>query len=139
MPTFEELVQVLPGPPNDGFCIMAGTQNTGEGSAAVFAQANGGKGVYAISAGFDAVVGETQSDMHAGVTGRNRTSGAKGGVGVYGVGGKFAGKFDGDVEINGNLHLSGAIIGEVVITQLLNRVTALEQQVAELKRHPIGG
>ena len=67
---------------------------------------NGGVGVHGTSAGFDAVVGETNSHVHAGVTGRDFTNGANGGVGLYGVGGKFAGKFDGDVQINGDPHLA---------------------------------
>jgi hypothetical protein len=49
---------------------------------------DGGPGVSGTSALFDAVVGETRSDAHAGVTGRNLTTGANGGVGIYGVGGK---------------------------------------------------
>ena len=62
-----------------------------------------GAGVFGQSQGFDAVVGETLSPAHAGVTGRNTTSGAKGGVGIYGVGGLYAGKFDGNVRVNGTL------------------------------------
>jgi hypothetical protein len=60
----------------------------------------GGSGVKGTSTGFDAVVGETSSNAHAGVTGRNTTTGANGGVGVYGVGGQYAGKFDGALLVN---------------------------------------
>jgi hypothetical protein len=42
------------------------------------------------------------------------------------------------VRINGDPHLSGAIIADV-FTQLVNHVTALEQQVVQLQRHQIGG
>jgi hypothetical protein len=63
-------------------------------------------GVYGSANAWDAIVGETKSDVHAGVTGRNLTTGANGGVGIYGVGGKYAGKFDGDVRVNGNLNIA---------------------------------
>jgi hypothetical protein len=68
-----------------------------------------GFAIYASCIGFDAIVGETQSDAHAGVTGRNKTSGANGGVGIYGQGGQYAGKFDGDLRVNGNAHVTGAL------------------------------
>jgi hypothetical protein len=66
-------------------------------------------GVYGTSQGWDAVVGETKSDAHAGVTGRNLTTGAHGGVGIYGTGGKFAGKFDGTVQVNGDHNVTGTL------------------------------
>jgi hypothetical protein len=65
--------------------------------------------VHGTSQGFDGVVGETKSDAHAGVTGRNLTNGANGGVGIYGTGGRFAGKFDGNVIINGNASQGNAL------------------------------
>jgi hypothetical protein len=55
-----------------------------------------------------AVVGETNSDAHAGVTGRNLTSRANGGVGVYGTGGQYGGKFDG-LLVNGNHDVTGTL------------------------------
>jgi hypothetical protein len=131
MPTFSEAIEVAPTPPNvDTIAIDGVTNNTGRGSVAVQGRASGGVGVHGTSAGFDAVVGETNSDAHAGVTGRNLTNGANGGVGLYGVGGKFAGKFDGDVQINGHLHVSGANVGDV-LSQLLNRVSAVEQHITQ--------
>jgi hypothetical protein len=54
------------------------------------------------------VVGETNSDAHAGVTGRNLTSRANGGVGVYGTGGQYGGKFDG-LLVNGNHDVTGTL------------------------------
>jgi hypothetical protein len=66
-------------------------------------------GVFA-STTFDAVVGESSSDAHAGVTGRNTTSGANGGVGIYGEGGQFAGKFNGDVHIMKTLYVDADIV-----------------------------
>jgi hypothetical protein len=65
---------------------------------------HGNVGVYGSANAWDAIVGETHSDAHAGVTGGNLTTGANG-VGIYGVGGKYAGKFDGDVQVNGNLNI----------------------------------
>jgi hypothetical protein len=61
-----------------------------------------GIGGYGNSGTFDAVVGESQSDGHAGVTGRNLSSTpGPDAVGIYGVGGTYAGKFDGNVLVNG--------------------------------------
>jgi hypothetical protein len=68
-----------------------------------------GTGVYGASSGFDAVVGESSSTYHAGVTGRNLTNGADGGVGIYGVGGLYAGKFDGPLQVNGNATVTGGL------------------------------
>ena len=66
-------------------------------------------GVHGASSGFDAVVGETSSDAHAGVTGRNFTKGASGGVGIYGVGGLHAAKFDGHLQTNGGATITGPL------------------------------
>jgi hypothetical protein len=41
----------------------------------------------------------TPSDVHAGVTGHNLTKGANGSVGIYGVGGQYAGRFDGTLAV----------------------------------------
>jgi hypothetical protein len=68
-----------------------------------------GSGVLGLSTTFDAIVGETQSDAHAGITGRNLTTGANGGVGVYGVGGQYAGKFDGKIQVNGDADVTGTL------------------------------
>jgi hypothetical protein len=90
--------------------------NTGTGVAGVCKDGTGvqgestkGIGVFGASAGFDAVVGESNSDAHAGVTGRNHTKGANGGVGVYGIGGLYAGKFDGDLQVNGVAKVIGGL------------------------------
>jgi len=74
----------------------------GDGGTAIFGGADAGTGVQGSSKGFDAIVGQTSSDAHAGVTGRNLTTGANGGVGLYGTGGLYAGKFDGNVVVNGD-------------------------------------
>jgi hypothetical protein len=72
-------------------------------------ESTSGIGVFGESEGFDAVVGESYSDAHAGVTGRNHTKGANGGVGVYGTGGLYAGKFDGDLQVNGVAKVIGGL------------------------------
>jgi hypothetical protein len=41
------------------------------------------------------------------------TSGANGGVGVYGTGGQFAGKFDGNLQVNGNANVTGTLTATV--------------------------
>ncbi len=82
-------------------------QTGGHGNIGVAGFSDSGAGVYGRSNGFDAAVGETGSDAHAGVTGRNLTTGANGGVGIYGVGGKFAGKFDGALQVNGPAEVTG--------------------------------
>jgi hypothetical protein len=67
--------------------------------------------IHGISTAFDAVVGETSSAAHAGVTGRitNATPGPNA-CALYGDAaghGGLAGKFDGNVQINGNITGSG--------------------------------
>lgn len=78
-----------------------------DGGPGVQGASQTGIGLQGSSNSFDAIVGETWSDAHAGVTGRNPTKGANGGVGVYGTGGKYAGKFDGDLRVNGNGECTG--------------------------------
>jgi hypothetical protein len=93
-----EVVSVEPKPKPRGY--TPGTAISGKST---------GVGVYGSSSGFDAIVGESSSDAHAGVTGRNLTSGANGGVGIYGVGGLYAGKFDGPLQVNGNANVTGSL------------------------------
>lgn len=92
----------------------------GAGGAGVVGDGSAGAaGVQGTSDSFDAVVGETGSDAHAGVTGRNLTNGGEGGVGIYGTGGQFAGKFDGNLQVNGDAHVTGTLIvdGDIVLTK----------------------
>jgi hypothetical protein len=74
--------------------------------AGVVGESDTAPGVYGTSTSFDAVVGETHSDAHAGVTGRNLT---KTGVGVYGTGGQYAGSFNGAVLVTGDAHVTGTL------------------------------
>jgi hypothetical protein len=81
---------------------------TSPNTVGVHARSGPKSGVYGGSDTFDAVVGETYSDAHAGVTGRNLSrSPGPGAVGIYGVGGQHAGKFDGHVQINGDADITG--------------------------------
>ncbi len=90
---------------------VAGT-NMANAGIGVFGQSSAvnGVGVKGSSAVFDAVVGETNSTVNADVTGRNLTTGAGGGCGIYGVGGQYAGKFDGNVQVNGTLFATTDIV-----------------------------
>jgi hypothetical protein len=118
----------------------SGVLGVGVGASAVGVQGAGpGIGVRGFSTGNDAVAGDTSSDAHAGVTGRNLTNGANGGVGIYGVGGKYAGKFDGDV-LNGTLNVGVDIVlaasaPPLSLKSLEERVATLEAEVAALKTH----
>jgi hypothetical protein len=122
---------------SDGWGVLG----VGVGASAVGVQGTGtGIGVRGFSTGNDAVAGDTTSDAHAGVTGRNLTNGANGGVGIYGVGGKYAGKFDGDVQVTGTLNVGVDIVlaasaPPLTLRTLEERVTTLEAEVAALKTH----
>lgn len=85
-----------------GFSAGVYGLNTSAGPAVIGVNEGSGSGVEGTSQTNDAVIGTTASDAHAGVAGHNTSTGAKGGVGVYGTGGQYAGKFDGNVLVNGN-------------------------------------
>lgn len=75
-------------------------------SAAVEGVNNGnGPGVFGSASANDAVLGHSSSSANAGVAGHNTSTG---GVGVYGTGGQYAGKFDGNVKVTGNLNATNA-------------------------------
>lgn len=93
-----------------------GGQTTVIPRAGVIGQSDTSPGVYGTSVSFDAVVGESYSDVHAGVTGRNSAKVGTGeSCGIYGVGGKYAGKFDGDLQVNGNGHVTGQLTVDIDI------------------------
>jgi hypothetical protein len=69
-----------------------------------------GPGVYGSATANDAVVGYSSSNANAGVAGHNTSTGSAGGVGVYGTGGAYAGKFDGNVLVNGTLSVTIDIV-----------------------------
>jgi hypothetical protein len=116
----------IPGVPGRTAIGVYGTSADPNGTGVWGDNTGGGMGVHGTSQGFDAVVGETSSNAHAGVTGRNFT---KGGVGVYGTepGGQFGGKFDG-LAVNGiatvsnlaivgglNVNVDATIIGDLMV------------------------
>jgi hypothetical protein len=99
-------VGVLGSTSQSGANGVAGLSDNGLG---VLGASRVSSGVEGMSSYFDAIVGVTYSDAHAGVTGRNMTNGANGGVGIYGVGGQYAGKFDGTLQVNGDANITGTL------------------------------
>lgn len=99
-------VGVLGSTSQSGANGVAGLSDNGLG---VLGASRVSSGVEGMSPYFDAIVGVTYSDAHAGVTGRNMTNGANGGVGIYGVGGQYAGKFDGTLQVNGAANITGLL------------------------------
>ncbi|NJD07087.1 MAG: hypothetical protein FIA97_11410 [Methylococcaceae bacterium] len=79
-----------------------------------------GDGVFGDSGRFgrNGVVGLSQADRHSGVFGENRGSGvgvagfSAQGIGVLGQGGRLAGRFEGDVEVTGDIRLENADCAE---------------------------
>jgi hypothetical protein len=87
--------------PNLGMGVYGDSDN-GYG---VYGSSASASGVFGSSVSFDGVHGETQSSQHAGVSGTNKG----GGYGVFGAGAP-AGMFQGDVQVNGNVHVTGDVI-----------------------------
>jgi hypothetical protein len=111
------------GQSDSGIAIKGSSTN----AQGCYGSSTNAAGVYGHSAQFDAIVGESQSDAHAGVTGRNLTNGQNGGVGIYGVGGQYAGKFDGNVLVNGSVKTNKgdlSVDGKVTAVELLVADTA---------------
>src|SRR5262249_44610668 len=67
---------------------------------------NEAPGVFGESAKGEGVRGVSHSVAHAAVVGTNDNAA---GVGVFGKGGRLAGQFEGDVEVAGELYLSGPL------------------------------
>jgi len=78
---------------------------------AIWAFGEDDSGVKGVSLRSDGVVGESASPDHAGVIGRNSINFTldDNAVGVYGTGGKHAGKFDGHVQVNGGATITGTL------------------------------
>jgi len=96
----------VPGLPGRTAIGVYGTSADPNGAGVWGDNTGGGMGIHGTSQGFDAIVGETSSNAHAGVTGRALVNG---GVGIYGTGGLFAGKFDGSVQVNGSAWVEGTL------------------------------
>jgi hypothetical protein len=140
---------------------VGGASQTGDGGK--FTSAGGGTGVSGSSVSGDGVAGHSQTGNAGvfttngpatavlGTAGPNCNATAVHGIntgagtGVYGesVSGNAvaghsqtgnAGSFDGNVQVNGTLTIRAVDVAET-ITQLTNRIAALEQQVAKLNTH----
>ncbi|MGX5527047.1 hypothetical protein [Bacillus toyonensis] len=92
---------------NDG--ILGITKGNGKAGIAGVNEESNGNGVYGRSKNGNGVVGYSSSNIHAGVAGTNDNSA---GVGVYGKGSRFAGMFEGNVHVTGDIVLSNADCAE---------------------------
>ena len=90
----------IQGTATGGIGVQGQSGDTTNASAGVYGISTGnGPGVYGSAKANDAVQGVSSSTANAGVAGHNTSTG---GVGVYGTGGQYAGKFDGNLLVNGN-------------------------------------
>jgi hypothetical protein len=102
-----------------------GTTDSPNNSGVVGTNTGTGIGVYGTSTNGHGIYGITADSNHSGVQGINTGAG----TGIYGKSQTGnAGWFDGNVQVNGTL------TGQT-ITDLTNRIAALEQQVAKLTTH----
>jgi hypothetical protein len=133
---------------------VAGSSSTGNGvrgtasggDSGVFGNNTGtGAGVTGSSTNGNGVEGRTGGSNNSGVSGDNTGAGvgvaasSTNGIGISAKG-TPAGSFDGNVLVNGTLMVTSMNVGQA-ISDLQNRVAALEQQVAQLTihRHGFGG
>ncbi len=139
---------------NDGpdGCGVAGASQRGDGMRAtthsaarsgIFAQNTsrdaspegtpGGNGVFGLSLVPNASgVFGAHNNAGTGVCGLSRD-----GIGVWGIGGRLAAKFDGNVEVNGTLSVNGQPITDT-LRQLFDMIAGLEGQVSRLQSD-VGG
>jgi hypothetical protein len=89
----KELDGVLGITTADGKAGVAGVNDQAKGNG-VYGRSRSGNGVYGVS----------EAPEHSGVAGVN----TGGGVGVHGKGDRLAGLFEGDVEVTGDIRLTGA-------------------------------
>ena len=73
-------------------------------TAGIWGDSQDGSGVFGTSANWDGVLGETKSAAHAGVSGIN----SGGGFGIW-ASGTPAGHLEGNLEVNGDAHVTGTI------------------------------
>jgi len=71
--------------------------------AAIYGESETTYGVNGLSKGFDGIKGETRGALAAGVAGYNYTNK---GYGIWGAGGEWAGFFDGNVSVTGELQVT---------------------------------
>lgn len=97
---------------------------------------------YALELLFPPVIGVSTTADRAGVEGRNQDGGRgvvgdapnPNGIGVFGRGGRLAGRFEGNVEITGKLSVAGEDI-QNAIQSLIQEIDSLKQRVDKLE-HP---
>lgn len=99
--------------------VVGINDNPTDGAGPGLYGASRGTGVWGVSQTWNGVYGETASTTGGnGVHGKSTGSGAglygesASGVGVYGKGGKLAALFEGDVEVTGDIRLTGADCAE---------------------------
>jgi hypothetical protein len=107
------------GETSTGTAVQGQSFNNGFG---VVGKSIGGQGVQGSSSNFNGVeghggkngvLGESSSSSDSGVVGINNGGGfgvagtSSTGVGIFGFGSKLAGRFDGDVEVSGDIRLTG--------------------------------
>src|SRR5271165_2091220 len=93
------------------------SQNAAISGINTSSSSNGNWGVYGFSQGFDGIRGESGSSHHAGVSAYNANGGfglyaqSPNGTAIYGQG-QTAGFFQGDVQVTGDIKLTGADCAE---------------------------
>jgi hypothetical protein len=99
----------------NGIRGVVGESETFQG---VYGISHDNAGVVGESATFDAVFGISHSPIHAGTSGTNDKGGlgvvgiSDAGIGILGKGGLLAGRFEGDVEVTGDIRLVNADCAE---------------------------
>lgn len=105
--------------------VLGVTSADGHAGVAGVCDIGNGNGVYGRSKSANGVVGVTSADGHAGVAGVCEIGD---GVGIYGKGGRLAGHFEGNVEIDGSLK-----VGYVSIFALAQQVQELKDSIRNLE------
>jgi hypothetical protein len=97
---------------------VAGVNEEGNGNG-VYGRSKLGAGVRGESAGYDGVLGVSKATGHSGVAGVNDEGNGYGvyahsqnNIGLYAMGGRLAGLFEGDVEVTGDIRLTNADCAE---------------------------
>lgn len=95
---------------------VLGTNDNGTG---VYGHSNLGAGVFGDSNQFDGVHGVSRANGHSGVTGVNDVgdgfgvyASCKNGIGIISTGSRLAGRFEGDIEVTGDIRLINADCAE---------------------------
>jgi hypothetical protein len=114
-----EPINVFQGDPQnanvvgDGGTSSVGVYGTTVNATGVWGHSAGGDGVYGASDNLNGVEGRSASATASGVYGQNDGTGfgvagrSPNGIGILGDGGQLAGKFAGNVEVTGNISLTG--------------------------------